>query len=252
MFEYKISEYCDAVLLLQALEHLCEIDLDIINISLSVTNYNYREQFNKVIERLHMQGKIINISVRNGQQISFPADVPNCYGIIGNDIIDKKYEYYPNESIQIHSNMYPEFVPTINGKRQWFGGNSKATAMMSGIMGRWIQNEDNKVARIETNLRNSVDSVKKHSKQKEIDKSDREMVFGKISKTLEKYYRNDTLSYDSCFWNGKECYITDLYELLLELQDILQIELVSKIITYEDMSSCDRFIKYLCPLLREG
>lgn len=246
------SGFCDSVLLLQALEHLCDVELDIINISLSIANDNYREQFEEVIEKLYRQGKKINISVRNGENNSFPADVSNCYGVIGSEDETQRYKYYPKECIQIHANLYPEYVPTIDESKQWFGGNSKATAMMSGIMGRWIQDSDSIADVIENNIINGIDGLVETQKYQEIKDIDKKIIFDKISKALSMYYKCGTVSYDSRLWTDKECCISDMSNFLLELEKILQIDMNNKIITYDDMSTCDRLITYLCRALREA
>ena len=182
------SGVCDSILLLQALEHLCEIDVDIINVSLSVANDNYREEFEKIIYKLHNQGKIINISVRNGCQISFPADISNCYGIVGKTMNDIQYEFNADQDIQISSSLYPLFVPTISGMSQWFGGNSKATAMMSGIMGRWKCYKDADYDIVEKNLKKNIDSAIITNVEKQYTSLQKEKVFEKISAVIEKYY----------------------------------------------------------------
>lgn len=246
------SGFCDSVLLLQALEYLCDVELDIINISLSVTNDNYREQFEAVIGKLYKQGKKINISVQNRKIVSFPADVSNCYGVIGSEVETQRYNYYPNECIQIHANLYPEFVPTIDENKQWFGGNSKATAMMSGIMGRWIQDSDGVADVIESNLINGIDGLIETQKYQEINAADKKIIFDKISKILSRYYRRGTVAHDSRLFIDKECCISDMSKFIFDLEKILQIDMNNKIITYDDISTCDRLITYLCRVLREA
>ena len=245
------SGFCDSILLLQALEHLCDVELDIINISLSVANDNYREQFNEVVERLYRQGKKINISVQNGKKISFPADVSNCYGVIGSEVRTQRYSYYPGEYIQIQANLYPEYVPTIDERMQWFGGNSKATAMMSGIMGQWIQDSDGIADVIENNLLNGIDGLIERQQYQEINDVDKKIVFDKISEVISMHYKCETVSYDSCFWIDKKCCISDMAKFIFELEKILQIDMNNRILTYDDMSTCDMLITYLCRILRE-
>ena len=194
----------------------------------------------------------INISVQNGKIVSFPADVSNCYGVIGSEVETQRYNYYPNECIQIHANLYPEFVPTIDENKQWFGGNSKATAMMSGIMGRWIQDSDGIADVIENNLINGIDGLIETQKYQEINAADKKIIFDKISKILSRYYRRGTVAHDSRLLIDKECCISDMSKFIFDLEKILQIDMNNKIITYDDMSTCDKLITYLCRVLREA
>ena len=50
----------------------------------------------------------------------------------------------------------------------------------------------------------------------------------------------------------KECCISDMSKFIFDLEKILQIDMNNKIITYDDMSTCDRLITYSRRVLREA
>ena len=77
--------------------------------------------------------------MRNRSQQSFPASHPSCYGVYGmDDIAETEFYYNENDLIQIKANRLPEYVESLNGKYEWFGGNSKATACVSGLVATLI------------------------------------------------------------------------------------------------------------------
>lgn len=125
-----------SVLLLEALKLLINKKVDIINLSLSVNSEENIIQLNNVMRKLHRQGKTIVASVKNGYKESFPANSPYCIGVLGttklqknNFIVDMK------EKIQIITSIYPEEVETIENRKEYFGGNSKAAACVTGCIG---------------------------------------------------------------------------------------------------------------------
>lgn len=122
-------------LLLQALEHLLEIPVNFINLSLSVNSNLNTEQIRDVLYRLYKQGKIVIVSVKNRMEESFPANCEFCYGVKGvSDLNENAYFYQKQDNIQLKTNGSPEYVESINGRKEWFYGNSKAAAGASGLL----------------------------------------------------------------------------------------------------------------------
>ncbi len=125
-------------LLLEALKYLLYINVDIINISLSVNGRLYIHQIDEVIESLNSQGKIIVVSVENGKETSYPANSKNTVGVMGRLMYENKIVCERQKEIQIIANSMPVLCLGLKGKYEWFGGNSKATTLVSAQISNFI------------------------------------------------------------------------------------------------------------------
>lgn len=130
---YQDSLATSSELLLEALKYLLTVEVDMINISLSVNSEENITEINNVLKQLYGQGKIIFAAVKNGLGSSFPAESPYCIGVLGRkDIPIGQFRIDNTQTIQIITSVLPEQVETLQGRRILFGGNSKATACTTG------------------------------------------------------------------------------------------------------------------------
>ena len=137
---YGYEQKTSSLLLLQALEHLLDKDVDFVNLSLAVNSKTNIVDISRILDKLSKQGKIIISSVKNRSSQSFPANYSSCYGVLGvNDIREGDYLFDESCTVQIRSNGTPEYVETLNAKFEWFYGNSKAAACMTGQMASLMQ-----------------------------------------------------------------------------------------------------------------
>lgn len=128
-----------SVLLLQALEHLLKIDIDIINVSLSVSSHIYEKEIKDTLYEIWKQGKMVLVAVENGKRESFPANYQYCYGVKSVKKLPQcGYYLKKNNNIEIFADGYPEYVEEMEKRKRWFSGNSKATAKMTGIIGHYL------------------------------------------------------------------------------------------------------------------
>lgn len=119
--------------LLQALKHLLEKDIRLINLSLATVEEIFAEEIKEVCNLLKQRGKIIVCSLDNRNNKSFPAILDSVIGVKGGIFKSQEQFWYNRASeIQCIADIVPVYAPTINGAYWLFGGNSKATALFTG------------------------------------------------------------------------------------------------------------------------
>lgn len=132
------SSKCSSFLLLEALKYLLYRNIDIVNISLSVNGCLYINQIDEIIESLNSQGKIIVVSVENGKETSYPANNKNTVGVKGRLMKENKIVCERQKEIQVIANSMPVLCLGLGGQYEWFGGNSKAAALVSAQISNFI------------------------------------------------------------------------------------------------------------------
>lgn len=140
----------DIKILYDSLYSLLDSDIDIINLSLSVID-NSNAQFNiklyNICRELNKKNKIIVCSLKNREpEVSIPAVYSCVIGVRGGFFEHNSlYWYNPNKEIQAVANAAPILTRTINNKRSFFSGNSKATVVMSALVANAVlQSQDKK------------------------------------------------------------------------------------------------------------
>lgn len=129
--------------LIKALEYLLDVDVKIINLSLSVQNWECEKQIYELCDRLIDQGKIIVSALANGSEYSIPAVLDNVIGVSGDyQNVDRLYSFNKEKKIQCMCNAEPVIFAGLNQKYEIFMGNSKATAAFSGYLSRFIRDEN--------------------------------------------------------------------------------------------------------------
>lgn len=122
----------------KALSFCQEIDCNIINLSLSVTNL-YTNNLKKICMKLHRQGKIIVSSVTNRKYSSIPASYDTVIGVRGK-VFSSPMTYWFNkrDKIQLIADMTPVFTDFRLNRYFMFSGNSKAAALASGVIANYF------------------------------------------------------------------------------------------------------------------
>lgn len=121
--------------LIEALEYTRKMTVRTINLSLATTNKESISKLQNIIDKLKKEGKIIIASAPNQEEMGYPAA---CNGTVGVDgiILQKRDDFWYNRNmkIQCYSNKIPILVKSINNTYRMFGGTSKATAVITGII----------------------------------------------------------------------------------------------------------------------
>lgn len=132
--------------LIKALEYLENREVDIINMSLSTYNNDFREKLQEICDRLHAKGIVLISSLANHAQSSYPAVFDSVLGVRGETFLgERNYIYCPDQVIQCIGSSVPVLVDDIDGKYTFFGGNSKATANITGIIGEILCRDEEKM-----------------------------------------------------------------------------------------------------------
>lgn len=125
--------YCKE--LIAALDYVSYFNIDIVNLSLSVFNGSKMEQIEEQCLKLWKSGTIINVSVANHFTTSFPASLRTTIGVRGAYNVQYDRIWYNElKEIQCITNMVPVLVCHNKRNRTFFGGNSKATAVLTGLL----------------------------------------------------------------------------------------------------------------------
>jgi hypothetical protein len=125
-----------------ALEYLLQLSVDYICMSFSTCLDCKNERMYSLCQQLRCQGKILVASKANSGKKSYPAEFDNVIGVEG-IVFENSNEiwYMPERSIQIVADVLPVMVPSKDCKEYlMFGGNSKATAYVCGIIAKHSQN----------------------------------------------------------------------------------------------------------------
>ncbi|MDR1773933.1 MAG: S8 family serine peptidase [Clostridioides sp.] len=116
-------------------------DIDIINISASTINTNYKEELYNICDKLSSEGKIIISSLHNRayDKISYPTIFSNVIGVCGDERItkDEYFIYDKKEKIQMKANINKKLVKFRDSVTD-FGRSSRATALTTGIVAKYF------------------------------------------------------------------------------------------------------------------
>lgn len=126
--------------LIEALEYLYKNPVDIISMSLSTQDEQYEKKIWEICKKIKRSGMITVASLANRANVSYPA---MCEGVIGVKgalyLAEKEYMYHPSRTIQCQGSSMPVLVDALDGTYTFFGGNSKATANISGIIASLLE-----------------------------------------------------------------------------------------------------------------
>ena len=137
--------------LIEALEVLIELDVDLINLSLSLSNLTDVKIVKRIADLctlLKSQNKVIICSAMNGNKTinSFPANLDSTIGVEGAIFNSNKYWFNCKYEIQAVADQTPVLIQMQNQKLQFFTGNSKSTALFTRIVANEIVKVENKIS----------------------------------------------------------------------------------------------------------
>ncbi|MFV0560578.1 MAG: S8 family serine peptidase [Enterococcus sp.] len=120
------------------------LNVDLINLSLSILDKFASTDLEKICQKIIDEGKIIISSQSNTNKKSYPAYFRSCIGVRGH-ILESTSSYWfnPYKRIQVVIDSEPFFHASLNGKYTMFGkSNSYASAKFSGVISKIIERND--------------------------------------------------------------------------------------------------------------
>lgn len=118
------------------LEYIKNLEINLINLSLSIMQKTDLRTLKRIIKCLDRQGKILIVSVTNNKNLSFPASLKECIGVQGGilDEIDSIW-FDSHKKIQAALDYTPYLHCNNRNTYSMFGkSNSYATAKLTGII----------------------------------------------------------------------------------------------------------------------
>ncbi|WP_234123409.1 S8 family serine peptidase [Clostridium hydrogenum] len=197
--------------LLEALKALKNINVKIINLSLSTLNNEYRKELFDICEELKQQGKIIVNSLRNNSRYSFPTMFSSVIGVKGVSFLtEKEYWFDSKKQVQCLVDNTPIIYDKNCREHDIFYGNSKSTALFTGILcGLLLNNKvntfDEAVKLIKENaIRSKWNNIKKlnvlinrevHESYKEFTKEQGSKIINILKEQLKCEQMEDNMFY---------------------------------------------------------
>ncbi len=146
--------------IVEALTYMMDMRVDIINMSLSVS-LSDSELLRKLCHQLNELGIIlVSASANSGKETLFDS-FGNVVTVVGSSFFDGTIYWYRGSKAVC--DIEPILVPWYENEYEFFGGNSKATALFTAIV---INAEDIKHQRLEIN------KVNKHASKSMWEKTD--------------------------------------------------------------------------------
>ncbi len=238
-----------SLILLKALEHLLNIDCNIINLSLATLDFKYRNAMENVCNKLINQGKIIIASYTPDEADCLPASIPGVIGVKGFEMgIKDSYWYDNGKDMECVADMTPLLVPGLNSELFLFGSTSKAAAMMSGHVcaildkNRNISNKDllQELSAASVNIRDRLLNYDYRGVSEEVmDRRNEyeDIKLNKIKEIIEKkiicndIFNQNLLTADNSRIRKEVNYIIE------SLEQIFQVNFIYFNITYRDFIS---------------
>lgn len=142
--------------LISSLIFLKNLDVDLINVSLSSNDERYADKINTLISELKEQHKYVIAAESNDRKVSIPAQLDGSFGVKSYiSSCETDFCYRKNERIQLICDGTPCMLPNY-GYIPFFGGNSKATAHMTGIVASYLSSTKEYVNFEDILIRNST------------------------------------------------------------------------------------------------
>ncbi len=128
-------------LLIAALKTLLNSDINIINLSLSTSNFQYSNEMEVICNELCDSGKIIVASYDNGGSVSYPASFKSVLGVKGRFMNDAAEYWFDGKDVI--ADYTPIMRKISEEKRCLTGGNSKATALITSYIASIWESDPN-------------------------------------------------------------------------------------------------------------
>lgn len=133
-----ISGQVSSKIFVEALKHVVELDVDIVTVCASIIANVEDIEIKELCDRMAKDGKIIIASVQNGKKTSAIANYENVIGVIGEEMGENEFLYCKDREIQMQCSSCPIIIRGLRGIRNPFQGNSKATAIATGIIAKHL------------------------------------------------------------------------------------------------------------------
>lgn len=131
------NRYGSSSSLQKALFALLDMNVNIVNLSLSIINDIQNLQIETICKELVEKGSIIVASLANGRRRSLPAIWPFVIGVQSSYALSgEEFWYSSQKEIQCVANGIPILVKDLNDNYTFWGGNSKAAASFTGILAK--------------------------------------------------------------------------------------------------------------------
>ena len=235
-------------LLIEALNYLLNVDVDIINISMSLRCEENREEMEVLLQQLRDQNKIIVVSVVNGEKQSYPANSEYCIGVRAEFEYDYNYSYSNYNKVQIVCNMFPELVLNSNYKYYWFSGNSKETAFVSALIGNIIHDNDKK----DLDSLLTLGKVKINNAKKPKWNEKDYFVFEKMEFLFFEYIEGYDGDENYVVLSSDSMKLVEIDEFLGEIENLFEIRIDRDKILFEDFYSVTCIVKMVTGSLRSN
>ncbi|MCR1954633.1 S8 family serine peptidase [Clostridioides mangenotii] len=176
----------------EALKYLLDIDVKIINLSLSVMESNLVQDLYNVCEELIKQGKFIICSVANGFEFSYPAKFDNVIGVKGFILEDENSFWYNKDyDIQCIMDNNSYLRCDLNNSYKLFGKcNSQAAAKLTGKIA-YIVSENNDIKLNDLNEILEKTARRNYWASKDLEASKRYPDFKEDEKNINKNILNE-------------------------------------------------------------
>ncbi|OYO59433.1 hypothetical protein CG709_18710, partial [Lachnotalea glycerini] len=119
--------------LMTAMELVKNIDVQLINMSVSSDIDNLIFKLQPIVRSINEQGKICIAAKSNSRSVSIPAEMKEIIGVESSiAIFGTKFKYCKENKIQLLGSGTPELMGYNTKNINFFKGNSKATAVITG------------------------------------------------------------------------------------------------------------------------
>ena len=237
-----------SLLLLLALKHLYDVDADIINVSLSISDTQYMEEISETIRVLHAQGKTVVVSVPNGKETGMPASFKGCFGVKSSDNCEGLI-YDPSAPVQITVRAFPEFAESADGTFGWFGGNSCSAAIISGTLAGVLKkypSDIDKTALIEKYFEENQSRLF-IQKASEIEFNEEiRKLFIKCYDIFGNNADSNDIKPETALISGNRIMVRDTYAMIKECEKKLGRNIPYKKLGYYDFFDIKHFLSFIC------
>ncbi|MGG4551448.1 S8 family serine peptidase [Paenibacillus humicus] len=129
----------------QALRLCLTINVRILHMSFSMESLHIDEHLKHLFQKLYDQGKWVVASVKNGSYSSYPAALPTVIGVNGTLMPESDaYWFDENKLVQAAADLTPMWTQREFNEYCFFGGNSKAAAVVTGhLVNQLIRHDRN-------------------------------------------------------------------------------------------------------------
>lgn len=126
-----------------ALEYCLGLNYHIINLSLSLESKSLDDKIFSLCNKLKNQDKVLVSSVYNGYRESYPASYNSVIGVRGSLFTNAEtFWYNTNFPVQCIADITPRFTNRSLDNYFIFGGNSKACALVTGMIMKFLVNNN--------------------------------------------------------------------------------------------------------------